>query len=848
MPNGHEPPLVHAPYNFVPLSARVLEVEWADRISHDVPFEDGICGHLEVELVAETPLCVGGVERQDNEIRPFRTLDGELAIPGSSIKGMLRNVVEIATFSKMQLVDRKRRFAVRDLNNPELYRSKMTETIGEKNGRAIYASKARPGWLRRKDEGWTIEPCDVARVEQQDLLNLVAGRGAGLRSDLEACFTCAAPGASKVSTREKYAVWDSTGLSRGLSFDLDSKTVHPMSNNSDFLSFRLATNLSGGTQTGSLVLTGQPSANQRLLRPPKNKGKHREFLFYGGAGQELAVKPEVQRNFELNHSVEQAQRHGGQFQPNDEWGFWRDQLVSRAVARVPVFFLTGPEGVTSFGLTQMYRLAYEFSVGDLIDHTSKAHRPDPLEGEKVSDVVRWVPPVDFAEALFGYVRSAQSGGEGMGGRVEVGLFRCCPENQIEPEGEEKHHAVLSSPKPTYYPVYVDQTPSLDTSKAKLRTGRYLTYMDGEAEIRGWKRYPARTETHVPEGEAPENVMVHWRTVPAGTAFTGKIRVHNLRPAELGALLWALDFGGSTDSFHSLGLAKPLGFGQVQLRLRSSQDLRNLKDKTKVDLAAARRRFKEHIDQAIPSWSETEQVVQLLAMADPQTAKEHDLSYMRLGENRAANEFDNAKKSYHALPAYAFFGGKTDRERYPRHQEQQRWQDCIQDLEKEARLRRAEAEERSEKERRQALGPAGRLREDHSGLLGLALEDQVEALLALRRQAPEEESDPAVWAEAVQGVFAEAIEIMRRDAKKVGGGRLETVERELTQHLESKPEDKRSRQYKRWTRKRDDLTTQLEVARRELEAASSRGEELASFLDWLDDLAAGSARRAITHKP
>ena len=71
--------LVHAPYNFVPLSGYVHEIDWGDQISWDVPFPDGISGHLEVELEVVTPLCVGGEhEEEGNHVKPFRTLDDKL--------------------------------------------------------------------------------------------------------------------------------------------------------------------------------------------------------------------------------------------------------------------------------------------------------------------------------------------------------------------------------------------------------------------------------------------------------------------------------------------------------------------------------------------------------------------------------------------------------------------------------------------------------------------------------------------------------------------------------------------------------------------------------------------------
>ena len=49
-------------------------------------------------------------------------------------------------------------------------------------------------------------------------------------------------------------------------------------------------------------------------------------------------------------------------------------------------------------------------------------------------------------------------------------------------------------------------------------------------------------------------------------FTSELRFHNLRRRELGAVLWAMTFGGDFNCHHSLGGGKPDGNGRVVLEL------------------------------------------------------------------------------------------------------------------------------------------------------------------------------------------------------------------------------------------------------------------------------------------
>lgn len=660
MPERRPKSLVHAPYNFVPVSAHVHEVDWD--VSCDVPFQDGVSGHLEVELEVVTPLCVGGRHDQEGrQVKPFETLDHELAIPGTSIKGMLRNVVEIATFSKLQLVDRDRRYAVRDLSKPELYRNHMTRVEIDDRRRKIFKARSRTGWLVADGDHWRIVPCKMSRVEHDDLLVCLSEHAA---RDLREAFQ------PRKSMVEKYRAWlKATEIE--LTFTPESERPHKLRGREGYLSYSRATQVGKGSTTGRLVMTGQPSPR-----------KHREFIFYGRDGADLDVPESVRRNFVLNHSKQQGQQRQGLDEPNEEWGYWYERLLKGE--RVPVFFLEEGGVVRSLGLAQMYRLAYKQSVGEAIDNVSIDHHPDPgnylaeqARGTAAAARLRKIrPKIDFTETLFGYVRGHR-GGEAARGRVDVGLFVLDSGGRLT----ARKTAVLNAPKPTYFPSYIDQTPNLDSSGLELEShADYLTFMDERCEPRGWKRYPARPKAADPPPPArgSEKVATSWTAVAEGV-FRGKIRFHNVRPMELGAVLWALDFGGRERLCHTLGYAKPFGYGNVRLRVRSNH-LRRLIDGAEVDLAAAREDFESHMEDAVPRWEETEQIVQLRAMADPDNEKKlgHDLSYMILDHRQRRNDFLDAKgrrqnDPKYVLPGYAGFQGERDRERFPRVDRKRAWE-------------------------------------------------------------------------------------------------------------------------------------------------------------------------------
>lgn len=114
---------VKSPYNFVPAptESEVYKPEWANQISHDIPFSDGESGEITLKITAETPIFIRNGHAKDVEENEFSHIIAngkkQYFIPATSIKGMLRNVLEIMSFSRMKQVDEKPFFGLRDMNN-----------------------------------------------------------------------------------------------------------------------------------------------------------------------------------------------------------------------------------------------------------------------------------------------------------------------------------------------------------------------------------------------------------------------------------------------------------------------------------------------------------------------------------------------------------------------------------------------------------------------------------------------------------------------------------------------------------------------------------------------------------
>ncbi len=98
---------ISAPYSFVPLNSKVYIPTWHNKVSQDIPFEDGEDGIIEVKWRNVSPLIIrdGETDKEQAAQSMFIDLpDGtrRYFIPGSSLKGMLRNVMAIMSFGKFK--------------------------------------------------------------------------------------------------------------------------------------------------------------------------------------------------------------------------------------------------------------------------------------------------------------------------------------------------------------------------------------------------------------------------------------------------------------------------------------------------------------------------------------------------------------------------------------------------------------------------------------------------------------------------------------------------------------------------------------------------------------------------
>ncbi|AEE14461.1 protein of unknown function DUF324 [Thermodesulfobium narugense DSM 14796] len=146
-------PTAKAPYNFIPLNECVVKAQ-------DIPefnkyHKDRYSGYIDLLITTKTPVYI----RRDKEESEFFSIkDGKPIIPGSSLRGMSRTLVEIVSFGKFVLFDKDKRLYYRDVAGK---RSTLKDIYSSK----INNDKIKAGYLIYDKGKYKIIPASYDRFK-----------------------------------------------------------------------------------------------------------------------------------------------------------------------------------------------------------------------------------------------------------------------------------------------------------------------------------------------------------------------------------------------------------------------------------------------------------------------------------------------------------------------------------------------------------------------------------------------------------------------------------------------------------------------------------------------------------
>lgn len=547
--------VARAPYNFVPLPHSVIDVRHQFGTdanvdidlalpNHNAYLPDRLSGWLDVQLTTESLTYIragrsaSDVDSTESPSAFFSTReDGTPVIPGSSLRGMLRSLFEIVTYSKLDRLNAGQGFFYRAV---AAKRDDPLKTSYEKiMGRPEegFGSNVRPGYLIEEDSKWFILPA----------LQIAKGRWIEKIKD------------------DPILVGGVRNLIRFNDPDYHLQT-HPVI--MELMKDSKGKSLPGVRSprkderaTATLICSGNMNETQGGRSP---RTRYAAIGLPDEKSRPLRIVPEAVEAYRLGLSPFVQQ------ELDKEWGVLKTFK--------PVFYIQSGKQVVYFGHTPYFRVP--------ATRMDEDKRRVVSAYDFVPEELRSPNTIDLAEAIFGFVRDRLSL-EAMGAmsnlrqgdkqRAYAGRVQITDAFVVDERNDRFTQPitlkVLATPKPTTFQHYLTQEKD---EKPELR------HYDRNGEIRGHKLYWRQRQRNV------SNITTQPQDIPQGdmkpatiqalkpcNVFRFRVYFDNLTKIELGALIWTVTLPGQDSSQpspyrHMIGMGKALGMGVVHLEASLTQ--------------------------------------------------------------------------------------------------------------------------------------------------------------------------------------------------------------------------------------------------------------------------------------
>lgn len=530
-----------APYNFVELPDQVVEVTEDYLPKSNCYDPKRHTGKIDCTLTTSSPLYIrcgltteefkDGKEAKDLPDFFYTNPTAKTqkpVIPGSSLRGMLRTLVEIISFSKIERVSERKHFFFRAVATTE-----NDDSLAQAYKKYINPQKVKAGYLKKEGDRWFVCPAKslkgvtFAWVKEENLST----------ADFPKLIRMDEPGYLPQYIPVSFKDINKNKNNRFFAEDVSPPNSHPMNN-------------------GMLVSSG--NMKQSDDSPKKTTRRNHCIVFQQTPSlKRLEIDPIAVQHY-CDALTDFQQSHP--FDSN--LGVLQDSR--------PIFYCQPQNGivVTLFGQSPNFRIPYS-----------------PQSDGKAASAVDFIPDglgksdkIDLADAIFGFIKDKQPGekqAKARSGRVFISDGICdkttcddiwLSENTITPK-------ILTSPKPTTFQHYLVQT-----THAKNALKHYASKPQEDTTIRGHKLYWHQGSSPAIQHENPDDVSATQKTqikpIKPGVDFQFTIHFENLTNIELGALLWVLDIAQDEKYRLSLGMGKPLGMGAVKIESKLYLSKRN----------------------------------------------------------------------------------------------------------------------------------------------------------------------------------------------------------------------------------------------------------------------------------
>lgn len=423
----------HAPYNFIPINEKIVDSDLysegfdLEKIRFDKFHSDLYSGYVELSIEALTKVFIGSGEKDNDGRYLFFAPDGKPRIPGSTLRGMVRTLIEICSWGQFKQYDNKQLF----------YRSFDTTSTGISYCHRMVKNKGVPkanaGYLYMEGKNYYIKPalcnsdlCNTSyyRVNYEknnkDNPNFRHVKGLGFVKEFE--------------RKQVYFIPVAISLHNDHTHSLKYADLGEVYDTND-----------GTRKEGLLISSGHIYSKKHMhwvMNMPDNSD---------------SAKISVPKAVILTYNNDNTRKIPKEFQ--------LDYTIRNS--DVPCFYLENDNNeVIAIGHTPYFRLPYRNKIGDLLPEEHKKYDridiPTAIFGSEPMDIKNKAP--EFA------------------GRVYFEDVLCKNTNLTNDNESYIGLDTAISPKPTSFQLYLKQD-DINVPKKELKH-----YDSENASLRGYKMY------------------------------------------------------------------------------------------------------------------------------------------------------------------------------------------------------------------------------------------------------------------------------------------------------------------------------------------------------------------------
>lgn len=552
-----------APYNFVSLPQKAVAryMDPKELPAHNsFKNRDGkelLSGIIEYTLEAKTPIIVSSGEK-DKSAFFFTNSSGEYAIPGNTMRGMVRTNSQILSFSNIVRGDGNNEYPESEINDSRfLFRDVAGNgALADKYKKVLHidpvkriSRSLRAGYIINENNKYYIEESEklndirnyfrLDEIYLRKILDKEILRNIRLMYKLEL-----EEYEKKLKDLNKIIHGKNTSINKQEVFKAkdEKKAILKKCKNNNYQPYNIEISFSLDSKNVRITNIGEKEKYSK-------KGYLLSGGFIDGKMSHYIVPEPTDSSGRISISTEDITSYKDDLILTKKMVKSNETIISgkeffdlpKKGHKKPVFFINTDR--LHFGFTPYLRMFYSKTI---------------LDGVKSS--YKDVNGISYTDAIFGFIN--------MGYKVNNKDVKLSYKSRVSFEDAIAHEGavmdkdttmkmILAEPKPTSYNLYLKQNINSDKKELKI-------YED-DFEIRGIKQYWMKNYIEIPDINDGQGDNMNFTIYPLkeGAKFSGRIHFKNLEEDELGLILWALKL--ENNCYQNIGLAKPYGFGRVEVK-------------------------------------------------------------------------------------------------------------------------------------------------------------------------------------------------------------------------------------------------------------------------------------------